>query len=381
MKIGSQNPGGWQHAPIRSLAAGGEVPAGSLIVSDDFLASDPADERTHGGSVVAAARSLGFQGPVYYQQSATEQVPEFELAQRALQLIGTPGMSPDVVAKALETWAVGPPLHILQTAADEVRQATRSGAANSVLNLSSGTSKSQVSNILYCMASPAWSSADAQAQQNGLVALENYAQLFGLDKEKLLSPLPEVSQPERRALQNRLIGTVDQAWSADPRIAAAQHGFSQAVVDFEAGRNSVVLAAGNEGFIKLLLEADGLGELALPADFERNVLDSPEVTLVGASIVLDGAEVPARYTSGDQEIDVYASGDKVLGREFDDSAGLNGAGTSTAAPRVGAVMAALHRAHPTLGSRQIEALLSAQLTISPLALLDYGKAQVLFSPT
>jgi hypothetical protein len=266
---------------------------------------------------------------------------------------------------------------MLWTAAEEVERVAGSGATHSVLNLSSGTCKAQVCKMLYDLAAPAWNGRSPEAQQNGLAVVENLARFFPLDLQQLLDPNPTVSGPERRALQNGLIAVVEQAWNSEPRIEQARQRFSEAVTALESGRNSVVVAAGNEGLIKPLMELDGLGPLQVPADFERNVLDIEAVTMVGATVILDGIEGPARYTSGDQEIDIYVSGDKTLGQEFDDRTGLRNAGTSMAAPRIGAVMATLHGQHPGLDSHGVESLLEQRFSRDPLRILDYGAASEL----
>lgn len=355
----TQQSGQWA-APRPLKSHTGAVPPGSLIVSDVFQGSDL---DSHGGAVVSAARSVGYSGSIFTQQAAGQSVPELEEAYAATELIATPGMSSQALLKAINKFAVGPPIHMLKTGAEEVQRANQSGASHSVLNLSSGTCKAQVTNMLYGLA-------------KGPEVATNYAGLFDLDLQKLSDPDPSVSALERHKLQQSLVDAVDKAWGADPRLASLGAEFANSVKEFESRKNSVVIAAGNEGLIQPRLEQSTGGTLRVPADFEQNVLECQEVTSVGATIILDGVEAPARYSSHGPGVDVYASGDKVMGREFDPATGLADAGTSIAAPRIAGVMAELHLQNSELGSEGVEQLLG-EFT-GPLSMLDVSGAQRLF---
>lgn len=345
----------------------GSVPSGSLIVSDVFRESDPDDQASHGGAVVAAARSLQFSGPVFFQQAVAEPVPEMKQGMAATQLLATPQSSVESLDRALEMFAVGPPIHMLVSGTEEVKAAHQSEASGSVLNLSSGVCQAQVANMLYRLTE----------SDNGEAVTKNYARLFALDLDCLHHPDPAQSAAAKHSLAQALVEKVSAAWKNDSRLDDLRTDFQTAVQAFESRGNSVVIAAGNEGLIKPILEQAGGQPLSVPSDFEQNVLEVPEVTSVGATIILDGVEAPARYSSSGQGVDLYASGDKVMGQEFDSSQGLTGVGTSIAAPRVAAVMAALHRDHPELDSQQIEELLARELATGPMALLDASRAQAL----
>ncbi len=327
--------------PLRDFRNG--VPEGSLIVSDIFDPSNPESTAQHGGSVVAAARSMGFSGPIFFQQATQQRVPELEQSEQAAQLLMTPGLDPAAVKGALATFSVGVPIHMLVSGAEEVQRAAESGARNSVLNLSSGTCKAQVVNVLYRLASdPAVAS--------------NFATTFGLDEQALAS-----SKQERHRLQQALVNTVDQAWREDSRLPQLSSKFRRAVAEFESKQNSVVIAAGNEGLIRPGMELETGLALNVPEDFEQNVLECTQVTNVGATIVLDGVEQPARYTSQDPGIDLYANGDKQLLVEFDDV-------------RVAAVMADLHGQNPAMESDQVQELLLADFLKADSQILDISAA-------
>lgn len=359
MKIGSI-----RNNPIAPLGdQRGKLPAGSLIVSDAFNPSQPTDPDTHGGAVVAGARSLGFQGPIFFQQSTTVLDSAHREGRLALEQLATRPLAPEETEQAISAFAVGAPIHMLNSATQEIERTLTTKPHNSVLNLSSGTSKAQVTQILYKVL-------------QGPQALQNVSKLWGIDSDAIQNIEPEVSGRAKRLLQQEIVNAVELAWQEDSRIENGQKKFWDAVSNFEANNNSVVVAAGNEGFVRPILEMDGKGELKLPTDFEKNVLSNPDTTTVGATIQLDGEEVKATFTSGDQPIQAYASGDHVIGREFDDKLGLRGAGTSIATPRIAAVMAKLHQDQPHLNSRQVEQLLRDDYLKAPIPLLDHDKANL-----
>ena len=322
----------------------GNVPPGSLVISDVFTSSE-----SHGVEVAKAAWSIGFQGSVFYQQAQNEPTGELQAAYQALGSLAESELKPEESKQALETYALGPPLHMLTTGVDEVRRASLSGMKNSVLNLSSGTCKAQIAGDLYRIVSGAWKQPDEQS----LNVVNNISRLFGLEKSRLLSETPEEANLERQKLQQSLIDSVDSAWRNEPRINEERGKFQKAVKELEANNNSVVIAAGNEGLIKPGFEFETGLAVTVPQDFEENVLECPDVTAVGATIILDGQEAPARYSSEWLGVDVYTSGDTQPGQEFDERQGL-GHGSSLAAPRVGAVMARLHGENNELTSLQVE---------------------------
>ena len=345
----------------------GTVPAGSLIISDVFTHS----QDSHGVSVAKAAHDLGFEGDVFYQQASPQPLPVLEKGNLALQQLKVSVLDPEVVEEALDRFAVGPALHMLMTGTEEVERASQSGAKHSVLNLSSGVCKAQVTAMLYRQAASDWSGE----QSKDTFTSQNMANLFGLNHSALFHSSPLVSGLERQKLQQHLVTIVDRAWNNEARITEQKDNFRKAVETFESGNNSVVVAAGNEGLVKPQLEMESGGLLRVPEDFEANVLGAPAVTSVGATIVIDGVEAPARYSSSWSGVDIYANGDRVLGREFEDGQGLRGAGTSIAAPRISAIMAKLHGDHPEMTSDEVERRVSRDFTQGEIPMLFSSGAQ------
>lgn len=350
----------------------GQVPPGSLIISDVFSAGET---ESHGVSVAKAAWSLGFSGSIFYQQAVGEALPPLQQHGVAAGLLATPGLEKPLIARALKDYVVGPPLHMLMSAVDEVERASKSEAGNCVLNLSSGICKAQVAHSLYSSASSAWKSADAQEAGEGAAALDNLARLFSLDYDKLMSSNSDIARTERHRLQQSIVDGVSKIWDSEPQIPRQRERFAESVRTFESRNSSVVIAAGNEGLLRPTMELETRLQLEVPSDFEQNVLENETVTSVGASIILDGTESSARYSSSYPGIDFYTSGDAAPGLEFEESQGLSRSGTSLAAPRIGALMAKLHQDRPSASSDEVQRLLQAQLTDGGSALIDTATAQ------
>lgn len=350
----------------------GRVPPGSLLISDLFVSDGPAE--SHGLAVTRAALSVGFEGPLFYQSAVEQPLPPLREHFEAGAQLTSADLSPDEVHGALHRFSVGPPLHMLGSGIDEVERAATSLPRNSVLNLSSGTCKAQVVSQLYRAAASAWTALDPQEREGGRCLLRNLAKVEAIDLSKLLAGSAEESDSEKNRLQQSIIDRVDQSWAQEPRIERLQQEFARAVSGLESAHNSVVIAAGNEGLIKPGFEYETGLEVQVPEDFEQNVLHGPDTTSVGATIVLDGVEATARYSSLWPGVDLHASGDRQLAMEFDPSQGLKNAGSSLAAPRVGALMSRIHRDHPELDSDQVEDLVKSRF-LSSGSMLDTSAAQ------
>ena len=335
----------------------GAVPAGSLIISDVFSSTE-----SHGVDVAKAAWNLGFQGPIFYQQAVSEPLAPLLEHQQSIKRLEKPNLERDAAASALHRFVAGPPLHMLLSATDEVDRATESGARNSVLNLSSGTSKAQVTSLLH---------QHALKGDEPVNFTANLANLFQLNFEELA----QGNLQEHARLQQSLIDFVDASWNQESRIEEQRGAFQQAVRRFERSHNSVVIAAGNEGLVEPTLEMQSRADLKVPVDFEQNVLESPDASHVGATIILDGKEAPARYSSSWPGVAFYVSGDEVPGVEFDDSKGLGKSGSSLAAPRVGSLMAEIHRRHPEYSSLEVETTIARQFASNADLMIDVDKAR------
>lgn len=363
-------------APRRTLLpleeSSGKVPPGSLLISDVF-SSGPSE--SHGIAVTKAAWSVGFSGPVFYQQAVGRALAPLQEHFKAAEALESSPLSKQTVQAAFRAFVVGPPLHMLESGIDEVDRAYNSQASNSALNLSSGMSKAQVASLLYERSSQAWKSDEPQTSMLGTTTLLNLAQLFPIDLKHLTADDSETTKVARHQFQQTLIHEIDKVWDGDLEIQNQKERFSESVRRFESRRNSVVVAAGNEGLIKPLLEMETGQSLEVPSDFEQNVLECEDVTSVGASIILNGVESPARYSNNFPGIDFYTSGDVTPGFEFDDSQGMGQTGTSLAAPRVSALLAKLHGDFPTLSSSRVENLLKSRISTDEAPIIQTPTAQ------
>ena len=150
-----------------------------------------------------------------------------------------------------------------------------------------GTSTARIVDELYGLPMRALSNESGKetprSQEQAKTSLRNQALAFGLDPNKILSEDPKVSGPERQKLVQGLINVTSNTIEKSPDIQNSKKGFDQAVKDFEANNNSVVIAAGNEGqHLERLSKTIGDRELKLPSDFTKNILENEDVTSVGA---------------------------------------------------------------------------------------------------
>jgi subtilase family protein len=359
----------------------GKPPAGSLIISDFFTPSNPQDKFSHGEVVNMSARQNGFRGPVI-----TADQPNSVAASRAISsaenVITDPNADKQDIIRAISQRTAAQAVSLVETQTQVVRNATASGAENSVLNLSMGGSKAGISSDLYSHAAHAWSeNGTPESREYGATVAGNYAKAYGLDLDRLQSTDPKVAEPERAKLQQHLINHVDHTVENSGRMKSARQDWSTEVRRFESGRNSVVISAGNHGDESDQMMKDaGSSPVMAPPDYQKNFLEIPEVTSVGATRWLDGENGPketaARYSSRSDDVDIYASGSV----DYDGDQKADDWGTSFSAPRVGATMAELHRRNPNMSSSQVENLMRNQLTHNlntgsgDLQVLDYQKS-------
>ena len=145
----------------------------------------------------------------------------------------------------------------------------------------------------------------------------------------------------------------------DPTIGEAVDNWDQTVETFEANKNSVVIAAGNEGLgVEKLTSKNHDLPINVPEGFSTNILENELVTSVGATETRPvGGRMRvtrADYSSNSNGVDIYADGR---------APGSNkSTGTSFSAPRVAAVMSDLHRQNPDLSSQDVENLMKQALT-------------------
>ncbi len=349
----------------------GRIPQGTLIVGDAFGPMGPGQD-AHGSLVNQAGRQQGFKGlTVTYQQGASMASRE---SSNAFQNLGTPELSKEEARASISSYASLTATGTVNDQIDAVHQAINSGARNSVLNLSMGTSKARLSGDLLFEASFGWNNDPSVDRELADTVLDNFATAFDLSSDRLKSDDPSISGPERQMLQQGVVDLVGRSLDSSQELAEAQKSWVEAVDIFETeGKNSVVVSAGNQGdtLDELSKQAHGL-KLKTSSDFETSVLETPAVTSVGATrwYTTDQGlqERVADYNSNASGIDIYASGSV----DVDGDQKADNWGTSFSAPRVSVSMAELHRRNPDMTSAEIEALMKKDLTHE----LDNGNGTV-----
>jgi len=390
-----QSPGFYsphQFFPGQQGVPQGPAP-GSLIIHDSFERSNQQDNYSpltknseHGEIVRHSAQFDGFQGRVHEREVRTRD----DRGIRGIQMNSHRALSTQELTKGQAIQAlrdnVGSQTEVLfDTQTRMLNEDSASGARNSVVNISMGTSKARVTERIYTDMLQGLVSKDPAKNRAGNQAMENYARAFDLDTSKLRSTDPEINGPERQKLMQGILDTTSSVFDNSPRIQNARRQFDGAVRRFEAGNNSVVIAAGNEGEVaERLAKLNNGRRLDTPKDFTQNIFENDQVTSVGATqwkYDEQGKlrESTAAYSSGSEGIDIYASGS--VG--FKDPNKKEVGGTSFAAPRVAAAMAELHKQNPHMSSAQIEALMKQKLTHklpglpqdqSDQKVLDFGKS-------
>ncbi len=312
----------------------------------------------HGFQVLTAARTEeGYKGPVL---PSVGNAPSTDV-HRQMEInkeIGAKPLKKEETLKLLTESVEVRVAPFLNDQSNYLEGMTKAGAKNSAANFSLGASKASVSaNIFMDSSGSFWNPSGTKDH-----TVDNYARAFGVDADKLRSEDPKVHGPARRQLQQGIIDHVSGTMDGSKAVKDAQGRWTRAVEGFEAGKNSVVVSAGNEGdYAEQLQQLNGGGALRVPADFEKNLLETEAVTSVGATetVKTDGKSTEQRavYSNVSGGVDIYANG--TLAQPGADGKPVQG--TSFAAPRVAATMAQLHRDHPNLSSSQVETLMKNQL--------------------
>lgn len=365
---------------------------GSLIIQDDFQPSPKLQaeggippngqvsaQSSHGEIVAHSAVSDGFKGPVIERQLVG--ADGYGLMKHGLDSLQGGELNQQQALGSIRAVVDGNVSGILNQQSKMLDVSTSQGARNTVTNISQGTGKARITQNLYFDPLKLLNSEKPGDREKGVNTINNYATAFGLDKDKLFSKDPAVNGPERQKLQQNLANVTGDVIDNSPWIAQASHRFGDAVQRYEAGNNSVVVSAGNDGLVENRLEKSNYGlNIDVPADFDRNVLQNDQVTSVGATRWFNNngqlTEKRAGYTNEGGGADIYASGSV----DFNADQRADSQGTSFAGPRVAATMAQLHRDNPDLSSSQIEGLMKQSLTHSldtpsgSVAVLDYNKS-------
>lgn len=361
--------------------------SGTLRIVDDFEASPglvlppiagsfPAvppfqtREVPHGVKVTSAARETGYQGPI--------QVAQNPLEPSSIELLVVPDQSAESTLANLDKIAQFSTVMPAQEAARIMRDSANGGVSQTVTNFSWGNASADTVNNVYQRLRSGWTppregEGPEQITQRviGGQVLDNLARAFDVSLEDLKSQESQVSGPARQELQQHLIDRVEQA-NRHELLDERLEVFRSLVDSYEANHNSLVVAAGNQGQLLELMEADNGGRpLYTGPDFFTSVLAVPNATVVGAlGQQVDGTVGIADYSSSSPAIDVNAWG------RLDHSS----QGTSFAAPRVAAVMQQLHIQHPTATSAEVEQMMIERLfqqspSEPPNAVREYMRSQ------
>lgn len=339
---------------------GGQAVPGPLAGAE-WLAS-------HGGGVLDTAKKEGFSGqaiPLEINRPLSDAQRQQKYAE--LTELWSQDKSPQELQKSLYERAVVNRTRLLDNATTSLDDLSQAGAHDSVVNISaSGSQAATVDRLLRRMVPTDKNNPEAVAEARAERA--KFAKAFGVNDADLSSEQDEVVGAARQKIFQGVVDLVGKTQS-DPRLVTSKKEYDAAVQHFEAGNNSVVVAAGNEGQVKDFWEKGAFGRpLSVPQDFTRNDLGSPESTVVGATRDWQGTPYPAEYNNQFSGVTLYANGYEGDGKPKADE------GTSFAAPRVSAAMAGLHGKFPGMSSSQIETLLRNRLTGS---LPDYYGATVL----
>jgi hypothetical protein len=261
---------------------------GALVLCDSF--DGPG---AHGQLVAQVARQQGFSGKLVAVPFEDPSDPKQAELGRLVEAWGTAGR-PEEIRQNLAESMVVTRLMALNNATQRLLAVSEAGARNVAINFSVGSTPALCVAAVLAMTEDPGSAEQATAQLQ---------KAFGPD------------------FRSGLVELASQV-TGDPRLQAARQQFAQGVVDFEAARNSVVVAAGNDG--KMADWAPG---------FALSDLVTPETTVVGA---LEGGQ-PAAYNG--ESVTVFAPGGYLV-------AGQEIHGTSFAAPAVAAALAAEHGRNP-----------------------------------
>lgn len=334
----------------------------------------------HGEIVRHAVEQDGFHGAVVERQLGYNH--DYQVSENAETALIHKDMTQQEARGTLDTFMIGQVKGMYDQQANMLNENTAGGARNSAANLSLGISQASITEDLYAKPFSAIQSDDPQVRMKGETMIRNQARAFELDPDKLLSEDPSVHGPERRRLQQGLADRARFIIDEHPVVQGARRRYDQAVSDFEANNNSVVISAGNDGEIKQRLEDMNHGRsIRTGPNFGQNILENDEVTSVGATRWYRNngelSEQVAGYSSESTGVDIYASGSVGFGNTRENAESW---GTSFAAPRVAGTMAELHRKHPEMTSSQIENLMKQQLTHGlntsggEVQVLDYNRS-------
>ena len=304
---------------------------GTLSLPGPFAVIEQAVQTgmTHGDSVVQAARSQGYSGPIKGVESSpppSEDVP-------AYLKIWLSSDDPQMLSLCLTESMVSHRAETLSQMERNLQRILNEFPVNSVVNLSAGSGQSNLVQVSLAMMRGN-DPENIEERKKVFDERRRVALALGLDAEKFCSD----NREERDQIWPDVVqGLLDRAAATeqDARVKLAKAAYDQTVGTLTSWGNLVVVSAGNEQQLPGFLEEDfGDGrKFQFSPHFIGNDLVSSDTIAVGA---LHQGKV-AEYSSRLPSVRIYASGD--LGEDQ---------GTSMAAPRVAAVLAGLKGAEPSL---------------------------------
>lgn len=311
----------------------------------------------HGIKVEMAARETGYQGHINRVQTG-ENPLLMQQRMAELGLRSTP-LTPENARGAVEQYTQNHSMALMLQAGAELQSQTNGGTHQAVTTFSLGAGASASAGNLYNQARLGWTppeqgeDANSMERQMGAQVMRNLASAYGVKPEDLTSSDPQVSGPARARLQQGLVDQTSQAANSRP-VQNFHQGYAETVRRYEAGNNSVVHSAGNEGDLIQQMQADNGGRpIQVPPNFFRSALETPDTTPVGAlAFNADNSPRVASYSSGGNQVPIIAYARAMDGQP----------GTSYAAPRVGAMMQELHRRDRNMTSEQVQQRLLQQHT-------------------
>lgn len=279
-----------------------ELQPGSLVVLDVFKSATGAEP--HGQRVTQAALDTGFSGPLLQKDfnqlrtAATQQLGSLAVNSSRQWKVGS-------TLECLTDWAAARRAFTVRGRNDDLQLLAQGGLKNSVVNLSLGSSVTDLVGNLLQESRPRNASPEEQARARGVQA-------------QLLQATGQSTWPQVFSV----IGQAVAASSQHPIYLAEKASYDQTVSALVEQGNQLVVASGNEGELSRTLGP-------IPSEWSRNDLASSETVVAGA---LDGGSV-APYSNRFPGVTFYADGELISG-------GRSHRGTSYAAPRVAARLAA-----------------------------------------
>ncbi len=348
--------------------------SGALYVDDGFSGPMPGTDTSHGVAVSQSARDHGYSGDILASDPASAWTSP-NTAWPELERLGGPQLSQQEAQESLARFGSNTASDLLDSKTRMLDALGCDNVTGSAVNFSQGTSPANLMETIYKQLNPRLAEGETLSpEREGYIEnlRNNLGTAFSFAGEDLNSEDAEVQAAAHQRLYQGLADTFGQALQSED-VRSAQADFSQAVEDFEANGNSVVISAGNWGQHAESFSNHAGAPINFPENFTENVLQADAATMVGATQWLNsGTERVAPYSNPGE---IYAAGGLALG----EPGVASSSGTSYAAPRVAAVMAELHQKFPDMSSSEIEEMVRRDYThelATPngvIQVLDYEK--------